>query len=468
MPKDPPPIRPQLTVPALRRALSRWDLVAIGINQVIGGAVFLVPAQIYLHLGAWSPFAILAVGLCSLFVALCFAESGSRFEATGGAYLYTREAFGRFAGLEVAWMQWFTRVTSLASVANGIVLVLGIYLPVAGTEWSRMLIVTTVTVVLTLVNIWGIKQSAGLVNFLTIAKLLPLVALIVLGVLHIKSFAFPAFTTFHRLSGSDVAITLLLLVFTFGGFDVIGVPAGEAKSPRRDIPFAFVATVGGVTLILLLIQLILMGTDPALATALTPVADVMQSYTGGAGALLVGIAATLSMMGNNMGQILSGSRVLYALSARGELPPSLGRVHATFRTPVNAIVLTSAVSLALALSGSFVRLAAVSAVARLAAYAGTAAATLKLRRMDRPGSANVVPAATFTIPGKATVPILALVTSLLILAGATREQLFSGALALVIGALLFFVSNRFWIIRPATGTAPLSELPQLTGEHHDN
>ena len=114
----------------LRRELGKWDLTAIGINQVIGSAIFILPSQVAAQIGNWSPIAFLAIGLASLLVALCFAEVGSRFERTGGPYLYTRAAFGRFVGFEVGWMQWFTRVTSQASVVNAIALALGFYWPV--------------------------------------------------------------------------------------------------------------------------------------------------------------------------------------------------------------------------------------------------------------------------------------------------------------------------------------------------
>ena len=80
----------------LRRELGKWDLTAIGINQVIGSAVFILPSQIAAQVGNWSPIAFLTVGFTSLFVALCFAELGSRFEGTGGPFLYTHAAsFGR-------------------------------------------------------------------------------------------------------------------------------------------------------------------------------------------------------------------------------------------------------------------------------------------------------------------------------------------------------------------------------------
>src|SRR3954466_14285077 len=87
--------------PTLRRALGRWDLTAIGINQVIGGAIFLMPSQVAAAIGGWSPIAVGAMGLASMCVALCLAELGSRFDGTGGLYLYARAAFGAFVGFEV-------------------------------------------------------------------------------------------------------------------------------------------------------------------------------------------------------------------------------------------------------------------------------------------------------------------------------------------------------------------------------
>src|SRR4051812_8657847 len=98
----------------LRRALGRWDLTAIGVNQVIGGAVFALPAAVAANTGTWGPWLVAAAGGLSLLIALCFAEVASRFEGTGGPYLYTRAAFGRFPAFEIGWLLWFTRVASWA------------------------------------------------------------------------------------------------------------------------------------------------------------------------------------------------------------------------------------------------------------------------------------------------------------------------------------------------------------------
>src|SRR5438128_8858469 len=133
----------------LRRALGRWDLTAIGVNQVIGGAIFLMPAQVAAQIGGWSPVAFVLMGLASMTVALCFAEVGSRFERTGGPYLYTRAAFGRFVAFEVGWMQWFTRASSQATVMAGIPLALGYFWPAMTGGWPRTATLVGLTAALT-------------------------------------------------------------------------------------------------------------------------------------------------------------------------------------------------------------------------------------------------------------------------------------------------------------------------------
>ena len=430
----------------LRRELGRWDLTAIGVNQVIGGAVFLMPSQIAAQVGNWSPLAFVLAGLASLMVALCFAEVGSRFEGTGGAYLYTRAAFGRFAGFEVGWMQWVTRATSQASVVNGIALALGFYWPVATGGLGRTSMIAALTVTLAVVNVRGIRQSSWLVNALTISKLLPLVVFVAVGLFFIDT---SRFVPLPDLTGTEISTAALLLIFTFGGYDVIPVPAGEARDPRRHIPFAMVTTILTVTIVITLAQIVCMGVLPNLAASNTPTADAAFVVMGVTGALMIGIGSVLSMIGNNAGQVLSGSRMLFALAENGELPGMFAKVHPTYRTPANAVLLTSAVALVLALSGSFVMLAAVSAVARLVTYTGACAATLKLRRA---AAGDGVQPATFVVPFGPLVPMLAIVVSVGILAGATRQQLTGGLVALTVGAALFVANDRL-LRRPSAPSA---------------
>lgn len=422
--------------PTLKRTLGRWDLTAIGVNQVIGSAIFLLPATVAARVGAWGPLAFVAVGLLSLSIALCFAEVGSRFEKTGGPYLPARAAFGRFVGFEVGWMMWFTRVTSQASVANGLALALAFYWPAIALGAPRMALIAGLTIVLTVINVLGIKQSSWVVNALTIGKLAPLALFILAGVWFIDPSHFAAMPAVTRDQVSSAAI---LLIFAYGGYEVTGVLAGEAANPRKDVPFAFVAVLIVVTVVMSLTSLVATGVVPDLAASKTPLADGAAIFLGASGALFISAGAAVSMAGNNMGQILNGSRTIFALAENGDLPRWFARVHPQFHTPSNAILFTAVVALTLAFTGSFVALAAVSAIARLVMYLAVCASTLVLRR--RAPSGDVGPA-QFTVAGGPVVPVLAMIVALGILAGAERPQLIAGATALAAGAVLFVIAPR--------------------------
>ena len=418
----------------LRRELGRWDLTAIGINQVIGGAVFAMPAALAAIVGGWSPFLIVGVGVASMLIALTFGEVASRFDGTGGPYLYTRAAFGRFPAFEVGWMQWFTRVASWASVINVLVASLGFYWPAVTAGAARTMLLTAIIAGLAGINILGIRQSAWVVNALTIGKLVPLALFIVVGMGHLAPGGFEL----HGLpAAGELSRSALLLIFAFGGYEVIPVPAGESKDPRRMVPFALIMTIVVVTVVLTLTQVVALGVLPTLPDSKTPLADASALMMGAAGAAVITLGAVLSTLGNNMGQALSGSRSLFALAEHGDIPRPFANISARFGTPVIAIVFTAAVSLVLATTGSFVTMAQASAVSRLIVYVATCAAALRLRS---PRFDGVVPEATMRVPLGPVIPIVAIMIALAILFGATGPQLRAGGIALVAGAVLFAIA----------------------------
>src|SRR6185503_1308459 len=167
-------------------------------------------------------------------------------------------------------------------------------------------------------------------------------------------------TALPPITMNQVSTAALLLIFIYGGFDVVGTPAGESVDPRRHVPFALVTTILAVMTIMSLTQIVAQGVLPDLVPHSTPIADAAAVFLGSAGALLVGVGSVLSMTGNNAGQVLSGSRMLFALAEHGELPGFFARIHPRYRTPANAVLFTSAVALVLALSGSWAKLAVVS------------------------------------------------------------------------------------------------------------
>ncbi len=432
---------PARSAPGLQRALGRWDLTAFGINIVIGGGVFLTPSLVAVQLGNWSPIAVIVVGLAVLCIALSYAEVGSRFDSTGGPYLYTFAAFGPFVAFEVGWMSWFTRVASIAALVHGIGLAIGYFWPMFGAGLPRMALIVTVILGIALINARGIRQSALFIDGITIAKLLPLIVFIAIGVFHVE---WSRLAPLPELGLTEMGAGALLLIYSYGGYEVIGVPAGETRHPRTDLAFALVMTVLTCGVLYLLAQIITMTVLPDITQSKTPVADASGLLLGPAGAAMIGIGSILAIAGNVTGSLLGASRYLFAFAETGAIPRWFSYIHPRYRTPTRAVWFSAAVALFLAVTGSFVLLIAASAIARLITYAGVSSAALVLRR---PGYAQRVPPAAFIVPFGPVIPTIALVVSLAIITGATAAQLAVGGAALAAGAVLFFATR--WTARRA-------------------
>lgn len=423
------------SAPGLQRALGRWDLTAFGVNIVIGGGVFLTPSLVAAELGNWSPLAVIVVGLAVLCIALSYAEVGSRFDSTGGPYLYTLAAFGPFVAFEVGWMSWFTRVSSIAALVHGVALAVGYYAPAVSEGIPRAALITGVLLGVALINARGIRQSALFIDGITIAKLVPLAIFIAVGLFFVD---WTRLTPFPALEVSEVGAGALLLIYAYGGYEVMGVPAGETRNPRTDLAFGMVMTVVTCAVIYVLAQIITMTVLPDVTQSKTPIADSAAVFLGPAGALMVGIGSLLAITGNVTGSLLGASRYLFAFAENAAIPRYFTYIHPRFRTPTRAIWFSAAVALGLALSGSFVLLLAASVLARLVTYAGVSAAALVLRQerfRDR-----VKPAA-YTVPFGPVIPSIAFVVSVAIVFGATGAQLAVGGGALLAGAALFLATR---------------------------
>lgn len=394
--------------------------------------MYLLPAAAAALLGPASLWAVLLAGFAVLLLVLCFAEAGSHFDEPGSAYVYTREAFGDFVGFGVGWMTWLARIASVASLTNGFAQALTFLWPAAGAGSTRVLVITLPLALIVWINVTGVQYGARLSVALTIAKILPLLFFVGVGIWAVDwSLVFPA----PMPGAGGLAEAAALLLFAYAGFENTAAAAGEFKNPRRDVPFALLTMIVVVTLIYTLVQLVALGTLPDLAARVdgTPLADSATLLVGAWAGLMLTAGAAISIAGNVGSSLLNGPRYLYALAKDGYGPRVLARVHPRFQTPAPAIVAQGVLAAVLALSGSFAELAMLSIVARLATYIGTAAAVPVLRR-KHPRTPEA-----FVLPGGPTIPILALLLCLAFLASATVGNLIAGAIGLSVGVAIYFL-----------------------------
>ena len=418
--------------PALRRAVGRWQLFGLSINDVVGSGIYLLPAAAAALLGPASLWGILLAGLAVGLLVLCYAQAASYFDEPGGSYLYAREAFGPLAGFEIGWMLVLTRIASAAALSNGLAEAVTYFWPGAASGEMRIAIVAGSLAFLVGINIIGVRAAARAGVLLAIAKILPLLMFIAIGAMYVDMSQAPVLAADIPLA--DLGEAALLLLFAYAGFENLPAAAGEYRNPRRDVPFALLAMIATVTLIYVAVQWVALGTLPGLAASQTPLADAAARFGDGWLVLMLTVGAAVSILGTTSNTIMLGPRYLLAVANDGFGPRVLTRIHPRFRTPAVAIVFIGALSLLLALTGSFVQLALLSVVARLVTYISTAVAVVVLQRRhgDREGALR--------LPGGALVPIAATVLSLGLLASASVQNLLAGALALVVGALLC----RFW------------------------
>lgn len=364
------------------RAIGRFDLTAAIVNGVIGSAIFGMPARIAELTGVWSPLAYLAAGLGVMTMVLCFAEVASRFQDPGGPYLYAREAFGAQVGFQAGWLTFWIRVTSVAANINVLVDYLGQTLPAAGTSGGRAATMALVLGVITVINVIGVRQATWTIDVLTVAKLLPLLLLIALGIAKLS----PAVLASQEVASPDWTSAILLLLYAYGGFEAPLIPAGENKNPKRDSAFALIAAMAIIASVYMLVQLAVVGVVPHAAAAKAPIAAAFEALIGPSGRAFASFAVVLSVSAWATGSVLQSPRVLYSMAERRELPVVFARIHERFRTPHVAIVTYSALALALALYGSFEWNATLSAIVRLVTYGLTCVALPVFRR--RPGFAE--------------------------------------------------------------------------------
>jgi APA family basic amino acid/polyamine antiporter len=382
-------------------------------------------------------WAILAAGFAVLLLVLCFAEAGSLFDQPGGAILYTRAAFGDFVGFEVGWMTWIARISSIAGLSVFFARAVGYIWAGAKSGIGQQLTIVLPLLVLTAINVAGVKSGARTAVFLAFGKILPLVLFIAVGFFFVSwNRMFPV----PMPERTNLTKAALLVLFAYAGFENTAAPAGEFVNPRRDIPFALIIQISIVTAIYTAVQLVAIGTIPDLGVSKTPLADAAAMMMGPAGGFLLTLGAVLSVLGTNNNTVLAGPRYLYALAQTGKLPAVFARIHPRYRTPHMAILTQTGVALLLVLTGTAEELAVLSAIARLATYVGTAAAVPVLRKKLASTSR------TIRLPGGPTIPIAALTICLLFLSAAERKSWIAGGVALAVGGLIYF-SRR--------GSAPL-------------
>jgi basic amino acid/polyamine antiporter, APA family len=426
-----------LKQPGLQRVIGVHGLAAAIFNITVGAGIFVLPAYAAGQLGAAAPLAYIVCAVAVALVALCFAEAGSRVPQSGGPYAYVEAAFGPYIGYLCGVLLWLGITLAMGAVATVFADAVGELVPVlAGLFW-RVVILALLLGSLTIVNVRGAALGSRLSGISIVAKLVPLVAFVVLGLPHVSS-ANLAIGTLPPIK--QVGSAGLLLMFAFFGMESALQVSGEVTAPQRTVPRAIALGLLGIATLYIAVQMVAQGVlGSSLAapeTATAPLAAAARRFAGTAGAQLILIGMIVSTFGFMAASMLSTPRTLYALAADGFLPKPLAAVHPGHHTPHVAIAVQAVVVCAIALTGTYVKLAIMAGVAVLLVYLACCVAAARLRRLDVGAESQ-----PFRMPAGALVPWVAAGLIVWLLAQATAlSWLLTGAVVAL--ASLAFVARR--------------------------
>jgi len=394
----------------LVRTIGRWSLAALMLNTMIGASIFGLPSIIAGYLGKSSPAGYLIAFAGVAVIAACLAEVASYFQEAGGPYLYARVAFGQFAGIQIGWLTWLSRITACSGVANLFITYLTAFVPAVSKAWVRGAILAVLIGFLAVVNYRGASGGNALSNFFTVTKILLLTLFIAGGfvalALHPGIRVTPATVPVTAANGFQA---ILLMVYAYGGFEAALFASGEASDPRRDAPIALLIAMVTATVLYICVQVVVIYTlaDPAATTK--PAVDSARQFLGPIGVSLVAAGTLISVYGYLSANMLHTPRVIYAMAERGDFPSLFGAIHPRYRTPHVSIVVFALMLLFFSIGGDFRWNASLSAISRLFMYAAVVAALPALRRrFPQGGKFRLRAGMLFTVLGLAFTGVLLL------------------------------------------------------------
>ncbi|MEO8337603.1 MAG: APC family permease, partial [bacterium] len=328
---------------------------------------------------------------------------------------------------------WLIGATAIPGVAGLFADAAARLVPALDSTMGRALFLALMFSAVTVINVLGVRQGTRLNTVLTVAKLAPLLLLLVVGFFAIDA---QNLRWTHTPAVGDLSRASVILIFAFAGVESALVPSGEVRDTARTVPRAVFLAMALITLLYIGLQVVAQGVlGPALVGDATPLVTAAGKVFGPSGVVLLSAGFMISAFGYLSGMMLAVPRALFAFGRDGILPRLLARVHSRYRTPWVAIVAQSALAWILAVTNSFEALAIIANVSAALVYLGCAAAAWKLRR-----SAPI--AGAFRVPGGAIVPVLAAAAVLFLLASVTLREWSVLAVVVAVASVLYFIAGR--------------------------
>src|SRR5882762_7314408 len=461
------------------RAISRLDATALVVGSMIGSGIFIVSADILRQVHSPGLLVVWVLsGVVALLGAQSYGELAAMYPKAGGNYVYLREGISPLLGYLYGWTLFvviqtgtiaavavaFARFTSVLwpglspEVLPGLGTTLHLPQPIGdiavGISPQRLFAIASI-VLLTWINVRGVRTAAFIQTTLTAIKTAALAGLILLGfTIGRNAEAIAANFGANFWAGGGLSLAVLPVVgaamvgslFSMDAWNNVGFASGELKNPEKDLPFAMAAGVLTVTALYVLANVAYLVVLPADAIANAPQERVgtaaMQAMLGSPGLYIMAIAIMISTFGCNNGLILSGARVYYAMAQDNLFFKSAAVLHPTYKTPAVALIVQAIWTCVLCLSGTYGQLLNFVIFAAVVFYAVTAVGLFRLRQR-RPDIPRPVKAPGYPILPALYVALTGLIAIDLLVQPVTRTYAMLGLALVLLGVPVYFAWRRF-------------------------
>ena len=345
-----------MSINELKRSVTSIEAIAIVVGAIIGSGIFLKPGVVFNNTGS-SNLGLLAWvvgGLITLASALTIAEVAAAIPRTGGLYIYLEELYGDVWGFLLGWVQTvITYPATIAAHAIAFITFSTFFLPMNGVQQKLMAI--GFMIFLLIMNILATKFGSVIQVLSTVGKLIPIVAIITYGL--IKGTAHDFSMTQLTTTGAGFGVAMLGTLWAYNGWIHVTNMAGELKDPVRQIPRSLIIGVVAVIGIYVLVNVAMLNVLPVgnIISSKNPSIDIAAILFGSSGAAFIVAGIMVSVFGTMNGDIMTGARVPFAMADRRQLPfhKILSKVHPSFKTPINALILECAIAVIYIITGSF-------------------------------------------------------------------------------------------------------------------
>ena len=420
------------------KKISPFSAFLLGVDGMVGSAIFLLPGSLYSKAGNSLIGILLVSGLSALLLALCYAALSSETKQNGAAWLYAYKEFGRFVGFEVGFFTWFQGVITITTEIAAFLTSLKLFIPQLSDKLVYDIAGIAIVLVIAIIGLMGDRVSSIADNIATFLKIGVLLIFVLAGIwfIHRINFVSNAHYSFHSVNN---AFSNAFYMFT--GFAFLPVAAAQMRNPRKNLPRELLAVIISVTLLYIATVVVAIGTvGPSIAHSSLPLAIAFAKHFGNLGKIIITVGTVGSVLGVAISLSYSTPYVASSLANEHQLLPQFFGKKSKSGAPYVAIIITAGLCALLILSGGYLFLVPCTIIISLVQYFSTSL-VMFVKQWRRQRHQEQLPQGAFNLRGGILVPALSLLVCVYILVNLKLKVILFGVIALICGVALYFIDK---------------------------